>query len=142
MHQGLPLCRAQPSSGCGCASPLRSSRLPGLLPPQGVENVYTQHTPALVGLLERLARSKLPEMDYPRVDRNSSPQAPRVGAVLSSACALQIRLPACTTWACSCGLHQHSACSSLDFCDSPGLAVCRHAGAPAGGGVCGRGHDV
>ncbi|EFN56021.1 hypothetical protein CHLNCDRAFT_22879 [Chlorella variabilis] len=45
---------------------------------KGVENVYTQHTPALVGLLERLARSKLPEMDYPRVDRNSSPQAPRV----------------------------------------------------------------
>lgn len=40
--------------------------------------MYTQHTPALVGLLERLARSKLPEMDYPRVDRNSSPQAPKV----------------------------------------------------------------
>ena len=41
--------------------------------------MYTQHTPALVGLLERLARAKLPDMDYPRVDRDHSPQAPRVG---------------------------------------------------------------
>ena len=45
---------------------------------QGVENVYTQHTPALVSLLERLAKAKLPDLDYPRVDRHSSPQAPRV----------------------------------------------------------------
>lgn len=45
---------------------------------QGVENVYTQHTPPLVGLLERLAKAKLPEIDYPRVERDSSPHAPRV----------------------------------------------------------------
>lgn len=52
--------------------------------PQGVENVYTQHTPALVGLLERLARNKLPEADYPRVDRHNNglgeQQQPRVGS--------------------------------------------------------------
>ena len=43
-----------------------------------MENVYTQHTPALVGLLERLARSQLSDVDYPRVDRASSPQPQRV----------------------------------------------------------------
>jgi hypothetical protein len=63
--------------------PLRPACLPARPPVclQGVENVYTQHTPALVGLLERLARAKLPDMDYPRVDRDHSPQAPRVGWV-------------------------------------------------------------
>ena len=35
----------------------------------GLENVYTQHSPPLVGVLERLARGKLPEADYPRIDR-------------------------------------------------------------------------
>ncbi|KAL4433463.1 hypothetical protein ABPG77_010316 [Micractinium sp. CCAP 211/92] len=55
---------------------------------KGVENVYTQHTPALVGLLERLARNKLPEADYPRVDRHNGglgeqqqPRPPRLVAV-------------------------------------------------------------
>ncbi len=46
---------------------------------QGVENVYTQHTPPLVGLLERLAKGRLQEVDYPRVDANRSPTAPKVG---------------------------------------------------------------
>lgn len=50
-----------------------------LHPLQGVENVYTQHTPPLVGLLERLVRGRLPEVDYPRAERNASPQAPKVG---------------------------------------------------------------
>lgn len=45
---------------------------------QGVENVYTQHTPPLVGVLERLARGRLAEIDYPRVDTNRSPTAPKV----------------------------------------------------------------
>ena len=44
---------------------------------QGVENVYTQHTPPLVGLLEKLARGKLPELEYPRVERSRSPQPPQ-----------------------------------------------------------------
>ncbi|KAI7836541.1 hypothetical protein COHA_009606 [Chlorella ohadii] len=44
---------------------------------QGVENVYTQHSPPLVGLLERLVRGRLPELDYPRAERNASPQAPK-----------------------------------------------------------------
>ncbi len=47
---------------------------------QGVENVYTQHSPPLVGLLERLVRGRLPELDYPRAERNASPQAPKVRA--------------------------------------------------------------
>ena len=42
----------------------------------GVENVYTQHTPPLVGLLERVVRGRLPEADYPRVDRDASPTGP------------------------------------------------------------------
>lgn len=48
---------------------------------QGVENVYTQHSPPLVGLLEKLAKAKLPETDYPRVDRGHSLQAPKVRRV-------------------------------------------------------------
>ncbi|PSC69479.1 vacuolar sorting-associated 45-like protein [Micractinium conductrix] len=49
---------------------------------KGVENVYTQHTPPLVSLLEKAARGKLPEQDYPRVDKGgmdglSGQQAPR-----------------------------------------------------------------
>lgn len=35
---------------------------------KGVENVYTQHTPPLVSLLEMAARGKLPEADYLRTD--------------------------------------------------------------------------
>lgn len=44
---------------------------------KGVENVYTQHTPPLVGLLERAAKGKLPELDYPRLGREWSPTAAR-----------------------------------------------------------------
>lgn len=36
---------------------------------KGVENVYTQHSPPLVGTLERLVRGRLPEAHYPRPDR-------------------------------------------------------------------------
>ena len=50
-----------------------------------MENVYTQHTPPLVSLLEKAARGKLPEQDYPRVDKGgmdglSGQQAPRVSS--------------------------------------------------------------
>jgi vacuolar protein sorting-associated protein 45 len=46
---------------------------------KGVENVYTQHTPPLVALLERAARGKLADVDYPRAERGGgSPTAPRV----------------------------------------------------------------
>ena len=34
---------------------------------QGVQNVYTQHTPQLVQTLESLAKGKLPETDYPHI---------------------------------------------------------------------------
>lgn len=36
---------------------------------KGVENVYTQHVPPLVGTLERLAKGKLSEAEYPAADR-------------------------------------------------------------------------
>lgn len=42
------------------------ARVPGV---QGVENVYTQHIPLLTHVLERLAKGKLPESEYPFVDR-------------------------------------------------------------------------
>lgn len=34
---------------------------------QGVENVYTQHTPLLVGTLESLLKSRLKEAEYPSI---------------------------------------------------------------------------
>lgn len=43
---------------------------------KGVENVYTQHTPPLLSVLERVARGKLPEGDYPRVDPGLGDDAP------------------------------------------------------------------
>lgn len=47
---------------------------------KGVENVYTQHTPAVVGVVERLARGKLPLEEYPAVSRaaSSSTSEPRL----------------------------------------------------------------
>ena len=35
---------------------------------KGVENVYTQHVPQLVSILERVAKGKLVEADYPKVE--------------------------------------------------------------------------
>ena len=36
---------------------------------QGVENVYTQHTPLLVHTLEALVKGRLKDADYPPVDK-------------------------------------------------------------------------
>lgn len=46
--------------------------------PQGVENVYTQHTPPLVGLLEKAVKARLPDADYPRADKARLPAEQKV----------------------------------------------------------------
>ena len=43
---------------------------------QGVENVYTQHTPLLVHTLEALMRGRLKEGDYPCIDKANAGPAP------------------------------------------------------------------
>ena len=40
---------------------------------QGVQNVYTQHTPLLMQTLEALAKGKLPEADYPHIANAPGP---------------------------------------------------------------------
>jgi vacuolar protein sorting-associated protein 45 len=39
---------------------------------QGVENVYTQHTPLLLNTIEQLVKGKLSPLDYPSVGTTSS----------------------------------------------------------------------
>ena len=39
---------------------------------KGVENMYTQHVPPLVSIVEKAARGKLNDVDYPRVDVSSN----------------------------------------------------------------------
>ena len=51
---------------------------------QGVENVYTQHTPLLLSTLESLARGRLRAQDYPSTDRGG---APLVGGRVRGVCA-------------------------------------------------------
>lgn len=52
---------------------------------QGVENVYTQHTPLLVHTLEALVRGRLKDADYPHIDKaangTAAPKVPKVGAL-------------------------------------------------------------
>jgi len=43
---------------------------------QGVEDVYTQHTPLLVHTLEALMRGRLKEGDYPCIDKANAGPAP------------------------------------------------------------------
>ena len=43
---------------------------------QGVENVYTQHTPLLLHTLEALVRGRLKEGDYPCIDKANAGPAP------------------------------------------------------------------
>lgn len=56
-----------------------SSRLSSLAKQhlKGVENVYTQHTPALISLLEKAVKGKLVDLEYPKLGGRSSPTAPR-----------------------------------------------------------------
>ena len=42
---------------------------------QGVENVYTQHTPLLVHTLEALARGRLKDIEFPSVEGSLQPAA-------------------------------------------------------------------
>lgn len=39
---------------------------------RGVENVYTQHTPALLSILEKAAKGRLPANDYPSIGSDAS----------------------------------------------------------------------
>ena len=52
---------------------------------QGVENVYTQHTPLLVHTLEALVKGRLRDADYPFVDKahngTQPPKVPKVRAL-------------------------------------------------------------
>jgi hypothetical protein len=43
---------------------------------QGVENVYTQHTPLLVHTLEALVRGRLRDADYPHIDKAANGAQP------------------------------------------------------------------
>ena len=43
---------------------------------QGVENVYTQHTPLLMQTLEAAAKSRLKDSEYPTVDKTLIPAQP------------------------------------------------------------------
>lgn len=51
---------------------------------QGVENVYTQHTPLLMQTLESVVKGRLKESEYPGVDRTviaaqpAKPQLPKL----------------------------------------------------------------
>ncbi len=43
---------------------------------QGVENVYTQHTPLLLNTLEALVKGRLKDGDFPYIDRASNTGTP------------------------------------------------------------------
>lgn len=43
---------------------------------QGVENVYTQHTPLLVNTLEALIRGRLKDTDFPYIDKTQNGASP------------------------------------------------------------------
>ena len=47
-----------------------------LLLVQGVENVYTQHTPLLSQTLEAVAKGRLKDVDYPSIDKSLIPAQP------------------------------------------------------------------
>ena len=55
---------------------------------QGVENVYTQHTPLLMQTLEAVAKGRLKDAEYPSVDKPVMPahttkvQAPKLVVIL------------------------------------------------------------
>ena len=57
---------------------------------QGVENVYTQHTPMLLTTLEALVKGRLKDADFPYIDRaynGAAPaKVPKVGARQSDDC--------------------------------------------------------
>jgi len=61
---------------------------------QGVENVYTQHTPLLVHTLEALMRGRLKEGDYPCIDKANAGPAPAKTPKVPLASAL-LCSPAC-----------------------------------------------
>ena len=62
----------------------------GALIVQGVENVYTQHTPMLLTTLEALVKGRLKDADFPYIDRaynGAAPaKVPKVGARQSDDC--------------------------------------------------------
>jgi vacuolar protein sorting-associated protein 45 len=43
---------------------------------QGVENVYTQHTPLLMQTLESVAKGRLKDVEYPSIDKSAMPAQP------------------------------------------------------------------
>ena len=47
---------------------------------RGVENVYTQHTPPLAGLLEAAVRGRLKDADYPLADPDAAAAAAAAGS--------------------------------------------------------------
>ena len=60
---------------------------------QGVENVYTQHTPMLLTTLEALVKGRLKDADFPYIDRayngTAPAKVPKVGARQSDNCICQ-----------------------------------------------------
>ena len=84
---------------------------------QGVENVYTQHTPMLLTTLEALVKGRLKDADFPYIDRADNGAAPakvpKVGARRSDncicqpvehqdcqCCQQQRSLSVCSIWTC------------------------------------------
>ena len=84
---------------------------------QGVENVYTQHTPMLLTTLEALVKGRLKDADFPYIDRaynGAAPaKVPKVGARQSDNCICQPmehqscqccqqrrNLSVCSIWTC------------------------------------------
>ena len=55
---------------------------------QGVENVYTQHSPLLLNTLEALVKGRLKDTDFPYIDRASNSatpaKTPKVCALMES----------------------------------------------------------
>ena len=60
---------------------------------QGVENVYTQHTPLLLTTLEALVKGRLKDADFPYIDRAHSSATP---AKIPKVCSLVACPPQCS----------------------------------------------
>lgn len=69
---------------------------------QGVENVYTQHTPLLLTTLEALVKGRLKDADFPYIDRAHSSATPaKIPKVCCRvACPPQCSLPMAATLHC------------------------------------------
>ena len=84
---------------------------------QGVENVYTQHTPLLLNILEALVKGRLKDGDFPYIDRASNTGTP---AKIPKVCASTQHLLKHK----SAILHSEACASAVSICGAKSPWLC------------------